>query len=97
MGYLGLGNNHISDVSPLTALTALEVLELRDNPLDAAAVDVHIPAIEANRTEVHYGHGHGHGHTHGGSEGGAEHSHAADYIQHGRQHFAVGDYAGGGC
>ena len=24
---------------------------------------------------------------------GAEHSHAADYVQHGRQHVAVGDYA----
>ncbi len=55
LGYLGLGNNTIFDISPLTALTELVVLELRDNPLDAAAVDVHIPAIAANGTEVHHG------------------------------------------
>ena len=90
LGYLGLGNNRISDISPLTALTALEVLELRDNPLGDAAVDVHIPAIEANGTEVHYGHGH----KHSASIDGEEHSHASNDIQHGRKHHAVGDYAG---
>ena len=53
--YLELGNNRISDISPLTALRALEDLELRGNPLAAAAVDVHIPAIAANGTDVRYG------------------------------------------
>ena len=50
--YLELGNNRISDISPLTVLRALEDLELRGNPLAAPAVDVHIPAIAANGTEV---------------------------------------------
>ena len=37
---------------------------------------MHIPAIEANGTEVQYGHGH----THSGSVGGEEHSQASVYI-----------------
>ena len=53
--YLELGNNRISDISPLTVLRALEDLELRGNPLATPAVDVHIPAIAANGTEVRYG------------------------------------------
>ena len=87
LGYLGLGNNRISDISPLPALTGLEVLELRDNPLSEAAVDAYIPAIEANGTEVYYGH------THSEHTDGEAHSHASDYIQHGREHHAAGDFA----
>ena len=66
------------------------MLELRDNPLSEAAVDMHIPAIEANGTEVYYGHGH----THSEHTDGETHSQASDYIQHGREHQAAGDYAG---
>ena len=49
---LWLSNTAVSDVSPLANLTQLETLELEDCPLNAAAHQVHIPAIQANGTEV---------------------------------------------
>ncbi|MDE0467790.1 MAG: leucine-rich repeat domain-containing protein [Candidatus Poribacteria bacterium] len=47
-----LSNNSISDISPLTRLTQLKYLDLRGNPLNAAAINTHIPAIQANGTQV---------------------------------------------
>ena len=52
---LGLAGNFISDISSLTALKDLKVLDLRDNRLDDDAINKHILTMEANGTEVHYG------------------------------------------
>ena len=49
---LSLYRTDVSDVSPLAALTQLEGLELRNCPLNAASHQTHIPAIQANGTEV---------------------------------------------
>ena len=49
---LHLLDNSISDVSSLTRLTQLTTLDLRQNPLNAAAINTHIPAIQANGTRV---------------------------------------------
>ena len=51
---LGLGDNNISDVSALVRLTQLAVLSLWQNPLSLAAIDTHIPAMQANGTEVQF-------------------------------------------
>ena len=49
---LGLQRTDVSDVSSLASLTNLEELDLRGCPLNAAAYQTHIPAIQANGTEV---------------------------------------------
>ncbi|MDE0469523.1 MAG: DUF5050 domain-containing protein, partial [Candidatus Poribacteria bacterium] len=51
---LSLGSNNISDISALSGLTQLTKLGLRKNPLNAAAIDTHIPAIQANGTSVYF-------------------------------------------
>ena len=44
---LELRGNAIADISPLLSLNELQQLDLRDNPLNAAAFDTHIPALQA--------------------------------------------------
>ena len=51
---LSLRDNSISDISPLARLTKLKRLDLRENPLNAAAINTHIPAIQANGTQVEF-------------------------------------------
>ena len=51
---LGLGNNNISDVSTLVRLPQLALLILWQNPLSPASIDTHIPAMQANGTEVQF-------------------------------------------
>ena len=50
--WLSLDGTGVSDISPLTALTQLVELNLNDCPLNADAYQTHIPAIQANGTEV---------------------------------------------
>ena len=50
--WLDLSSTNVSDVSALASLTNLEELDLRSCPLNAAAHQTHIPAIQANGTEV---------------------------------------------
>ena len=50
--WLSLDGTGVSDISPLTALTQLVELNLSGCPLNADAYQVHIPAIQANGTEV---------------------------------------------
>ena len=52
--HLNLFSNTILDISSLTTLTQLEVLELENNPLSADAINIHIPTMEANGTEVRF-------------------------------------------
>ena len=49
---LGLRGNAITDISPLLGLRGLIALDLRDNPLNAAAFDTHIPALQASGVRV---------------------------------------------
>ena len=51
---LDLRDTAVSDVSVLARLTNLEQLDLRDCPLNAAAHQTHIPAIQANGTQVEF-------------------------------------------
>ena len=51
---LDLYDNNISDVSPLVGLTRLTDLSLEENPLNDIALNTHIPAIQANGTEVEF-------------------------------------------
>ena len=51
---LNLRVTGVSDVSALARLTNLETLDLKDCPLNAAAHQTHIPAIQANGTEVKF-------------------------------------------
>ena len=51
---LNLYGTAVSDVSALTSLTNLESLNLLQCPLNAAAYQTHIPAIQANGTEVEF-------------------------------------------
>ena len=51
---LSLFGNTIFDISSLTALTDLEVLQLEHNPLNDDAINIHIPTIVANGTEVRF-------------------------------------------
>ena len=50
--HLDLFDNTILDISSLTELRHLEELTLWDNPLSADAINIHIPILEANGTEV---------------------------------------------
>ena len=58
--YLSLQNNAISDVSPLVALNLTgrawdsTGLDIRGNPLNAAAINTHIPAMQARRIAVSF-------------------------------------------
>ncbi len=52
--YLNLQNTAVSDVAPLAKLTLLRELDLRNCPLNAAAHQTHLPAIQANGTEVDF-------------------------------------------
>ena len=49
---LDLRSTDVSDISPLASLTQLVKLNLVDCPLNADAHQTHIPAIQANGTEV---------------------------------------------
>ena len=51
---LDLRDTAVSDVSALARLTNLEQLDLKDCPLNAAAHQTHIPAIQANGTAVEF-------------------------------------------
>ena len=51
---LDLRHTFVSDVSSLASLTQLKTLDLRGCPLNAAAHQTHIPAIQANGTEVEF-------------------------------------------
>ena len=52
--WLSLEYTAVSDVSPLANLTNLEWLDLKGCPLNAAAHQTHIPAIQANGTSVEF-------------------------------------------
>lgn len=52
--HLDLSDNTVLNISSLTELIHLEVLELWDNPLSADAINIHIPTMEANGTEVRF-------------------------------------------
>ena len=54
LDHLFLHNNNISDISTLAGLTQLTRLTLTGNPLNAAAITTHIPAIQANGTDVSF-------------------------------------------
>ena len=52
---LYLWNNHISDISPLVTNTGLgtgDTVGLQDNPLDDAAINTHIPALQKRGVTV---------------------------------------------
>ena len=51
---LDLQSTYVSDIAALARLTNLEELDLTDCPLNAAAHQTHIPAIQANGTEVEF-------------------------------------------
>ena len=51
---LYLDHNNISDISPLVGLPELYELYLEGNPLNAAAINTHIPAMQANGVEVEF-------------------------------------------
>ena len=52
--WLDLSFTGVSDVSALASLTQLEGLDIRRCPLNAAAHQTHIPAIQLNRTQVEF-------------------------------------------
>ncbi len=52
IGQLSLAHNQITDISPLTVLTKLGMLDLSDNPLSQKAYDVDIPLIQANNSPL---------------------------------------------
>ena len=52
--HLELFDNTILDISSLTELRHLEELTLWRNPLSADAINIHIPTLEANGTEVEF-------------------------------------------
>ena len=49
---LELYGNAITDISPLLRLDLLQALDLRGNPLNEAAFDTHIPALQAQGVQV---------------------------------------------
>ena len=54
---LWLWGNLISDISPLVANTGLgrgEGIVVSENPLNEASINVHIPALQSRRVEVHF-------------------------------------------
>ncbi len=51
---LSLSWTAVADVAPLAKLTLLRELDLRNCPLNAAAHQTHLPAIQANGTEVKF-------------------------------------------
>ncbi len=54
---LNLRGNNITDLSTLAANTGLgsgDVVDVRDNPLDAASISTHIPELQANGVNVSY-------------------------------------------
>ena len=51
---LDLHDNNISDISPLARLTRLTDLDITENPLNAAAINTHIPALQARGTDVEF-------------------------------------------
>ena len=51
---INLNNNIVSDVFPLVDITDLRHLSLRGNPLSYPSVRVHIPTIQAKRSEVFF-------------------------------------------
>ncbi len=52
LGQLDLSNNQISDISPVSALTSLESLDLRGNPLSRQTYDVYIALILGNNPGI---------------------------------------------
>ena len=52
--YLELSRNAISNIAPLVPLTQLALLYLDNNPLSAASLDTHLPALRARGVEVSY-------------------------------------------
>ncbi|MYK19847.1 leucine-rich repeat domain-containing protein [Candidatus Poribacteria bacterium] len=54
---LRLESSQISDIAPLVANTGLgsgDIVDLRDNPLDEAATNTHIPALQARGVTVEW-------------------------------------------
>ncbi len=51
---LNLSYNNVSDISPLAELKNLESLGLFRNPLNYAAINTHIPAMQAKGIDVHF-------------------------------------------
>ena len=54
---LNLRGNNITDLSTLAANTGLgseDVVDVRDNPLDAASISTHIPELQANGVNVSF-------------------------------------------
>ena len=55
--YLYFGNNNISDISPLVSNTGLESGDrvlINNNPLNAASINTHIPALQNRGVKVHF-------------------------------------------
>ncbi|MFW6154638.1 MAG: PEP-CTERM sorting domain-containing protein [Planctomycetota bacterium] len=50
--WLYLADNSLQDIAPLASLTGLQRLDLRGNPLNAAAYDTWLPLIEANNPAI---------------------------------------------
>ena len=51
---LVLSENNISDISALSSLTKLGFLDLRTNPLNAASINDHIPALKSRGASVFF-------------------------------------------
>lgn len=55
--YLYLGNNNISDILPLVSNTGLgsgDRVFVNNNPLNAASINTHIPALQSRGVKVHF-------------------------------------------
>ena len=55
--FLELWYNNISDISPLVANSGLsegDTVDLRDNPLSTASVDIYIPQLEQRGVNIEY-------------------------------------------
>lgn len=52
LSQLDVSGNAISDLSPLTALTWLDLLDVEGNPLDDQSYDVYLPVIALNNPQI---------------------------------------------
>ena len=55
--FVGLWDNHISDIAPLVANVGFgqgEEVNVSENPLSETSINVHIPALQSRRVEVHF-------------------------------------------
>lgn len=55
--FVGLWDNNISDISPLVANTGFgqgEEINVSENPLSEASIEIHIPTLQGRGVEVHF-------------------------------------------